>query len=251
MSRKVRYILIAVLTVSLAVGMSFVLDLVHASRAEILCRKIDVTLLDDFMFFDSTQVCALVRKSYGPCLDEPLDSIRLSEIESLLESRGVIQKSEVWTTDDGVLHIDIRQRRPEIRCDRGGRHLYIDRTGYVFSSEKLCTANCQVIEGNIPRIEEEGEEAWVGGVLSLTDFMRSSKKLRDSLDKVIVDNKGDLVLTMKGHSERFIFGSPSGFEDKFEKMDRYFSHIAPSCGNGFYKSVNLKYNKQLICRKDI
>lgn len=250
MNRKVRYILIAVLAIILMVGMAFVSDLERSSRAGTLCRSIDVTFLDDFHFIDSATVCRLVENKYGRCLNEPLDSLRLSEIEQLLESRSVILKSEAWTTDDGILHLDIQQRAPIIRCDRGDRHLYIDRTGYVFSSESVCSANVPVISGNIPKIEN-GEEDWVKGVIDLTTFVKDSKSWRDHMEKISVNDKGDLVLKLKEHGEDFIFGKPVEIGDKFERMEKYFTHIAPSLGEGHYKTVNLKYNNQLICRKDI
>ena len=251
MNRNVRYTLVVLLAVMLTVGMAFVLDLVHDSRKELVCKDINVTILDDFSFIEPEDVCSLIEKKYGRFIDEPIDSIRLSEIEELLESRSVILDSEAWTTDDGVLHIDISQRQPVIRCDRGNQHLYLDRTGYVFSSANLCNAELLIIEGKIPVIEQDGEEGWIKGVLELDSFIKGSKVWRDRIDRISVNDKADLVLNLRDSGTHFILGQPVEIENKFSRIEKFYSHIVPAMGQNFYKSVNLKYKNQLICRKDI
>jgi hypothetical protein len=71
------------------------------------------------------------------------------------------------------------------------------------------------------------------------------------VEKISVGAGGEVELKMKEGKERFIIGYPDQIEAKFGKIGKYYSHILPSLDNVQYKSVNLKYNKQIICRKDI
>ena len=64
--------------------------------------------------------------------------------------------------------------------------------------------------------------------------------------------KCDHLLKLQGPrqgKERFIFGLPSGFESKFDRMGRYYTTILPEKGAGYYSTVNVKYNGQIVCRK--
>ena len=59
----------------------------------------------------------------------------------------------------------------------------------------------------------------------------------------------DLLLTLDGRSEEFIVGQPEGIADKLTRIDRYLGLIAPSRPEGYYRTVNVKYNQQIICRQ--
>jgi len=192
-----------------------------------------------------------VTRKYGPCIGMQLDSIDLASIEKLLESKGVIINSEAWTTRDGVLHISIEQRAPVLRFQRGAEGFYIDHDGYVFPLHPSYTAEVPLVEGAIPPIEGEGWESWTAGVLELNDFVSKSRVWRDKVEKISVAGKGDIELKLADCGERFILGWPDAIPEKFAKIEKYFSTIQPSLEDIKYKSVNLKYNKQIICRKDI
>ena len=56
------------------------------------------------------------------------------------------------------------------------------------------------------------------------------------------------MITRDGN-ERFIFGSPSGVDDKLARMEKYYKYILPEKGQGYYKTVNVKFDKQIICKK--
>ena len=49
--------------------------------------------------------------------------------------------------------------------------------------------------------------------------------------------------------EKFIFGSPHDWQDKFARMERYYRYIAPAKEEGWYSTVNVKYPGQIICRQ--
>jgi len=240
-------LLCSVLALNLAC-VCIVLHSCNCARAELTCKEVEVKLVNNFQFVNPEEIRASLEKQ---CVGTVLDSVRLAEIESNLESWKIIRNSEAWTTDDGKLHVRISQRTPAVRCNRAGKEFFIDDTGFVFPASKSYTANVWTIEGNIPKIEEEGQEKWISGVLSLVKFIEGSKVWKERVSAITVDGKGDIRVSLKERKEAFILGEPCDFESKFARIDKYFSYIEPSVKEGYYKTVNLKYNKQLICRRDI
>jgi hypothetical protein len=67
--------------------------------------------------------------------------------------------------------------------------------------------------------------------------------------QIHVDGKRDLVLIPREGDEKFLFGQPEDIEDKFRKMEKYYTHIIPAKGEGAYKTVDLKYRGQIVCRE--
>ena len=126
-----------------------------------------------------------------------------------------------------------------------------DRTGYTFPLHSSYTADVPVIEGSLPRLDSTRMAAWSAGLLELSGFVSSSKQWKDRVDKISVDGNGDVTLKTTDGNEKFILGYPDDIRAKLEKINKYYGYIRPSKDEGYYKSVNLKYNKQIICRKDI
>ena len=223
----------------------------RVSRSAKLCNALDVQIREEYEFVTPEDIKGFLDKKYGPYIGVRLDSLDLGRIEKMLEEKSVVMDSEAWTTSDGVLHVSVSQRVPAVRFQRGEKGFYMDRTGYVFPLHKSYTAEVPVIEGAVPGIEDGGYEEWSAGVLRLLEFISSSRTWKDRIEKISVEDGGDLVLKTVDGKERFIIGFPDAIPEKFGKMAKYYSHILPSKGEGYYKSVNLKYNKQIICRKDI
>ena len=252
MSKRLSYVLFAVLVALLAVGMGLMLHCCREARGEMTCNALDVEITDDFEFVSAAQVAAYIEADYGKCVGRHIDSIALGRIETLLEKRSVILDSEAWTTDDGVLHVSVRQRKPKVCCKGKDKGWYIDKEGFAFPMSSGYEAEVLTIEGNIPDLGRPGREQWIAGVLELERFISGSRTWRGRIATLRVDDKGDIRLTTTDGDEQFILGYPDNIPEKFARMEKYYSHILPSLEDGKrYKSVNLKFNKQLICRKDI
>lgn len=223
----------------------------RSERSRVLCDGLDVQIKDKYEFVTVEDIKGFVDKKYGSYIGVRLDSLDLDRLEKMLEEKGVVLKSEAWTTSDGILHISIRQRQPVLRFQRGNDGFYVDKEGYVFPLHSSYTADVPVIEGSLPALDNESGEAWARGVIRLVNYIQGSRKWKERISGISVNDRGDLELRVSTGKERFILGYPDKLEDKFARMDKYYSHILPAKGEGWYKSVNLKYNKQIICRKDI
>ena len=235
----------------ISAGFGMLIGCVHSGDSAKLCEGLDVQFKDPYEFVSEEDIRGFLDRKYGAYVGVRLDSLDLGRIEKMLEEKSVVMNSEAWTTRDGILHISIVQRAPALRFQRGEEGFYIDRTGYVFPLHKSYTAEVPVVEGAIPDLSDGRNVGWAEGVLNLTDYIASSKQWKDKVEKISVGTGGEVELKMKEGKERFIIGYPDQIEAKFGKIGKYYSHILPSLDNVQYKSVNLKYNKQIICRKDI
>ena len=46
----------------------------------------------------------------------------------------------------------------------------------------------------------------------------------------------------------FIIGQPTSLEEKFEKMGKYYKVIIPEKGSDAYRTVDLRYKGQIVCK---
>jgi hypothetical protein len=257
MKTVIKYSLAGALIAALCIGVALLYRNVRQESARIVCGRLDVCFADSLRFVSEEDIRDYLDKRYGPYIGERLDSVQLGRIEDMIESRSAIMRCEAWTTDDGVLHVEITQRAPVLRFQDGEKGFYVDDRGYIFPLHPSYTAPVPVVEGAIPvdvptgfkgEAREEKERSWIAGVLALNRYT-SSRSWQRRITHIRVRPGGDLLLDLDGRSERFLVGQPDNIPDKFLRIDRYIGTIAPSKPEGYYKIVNVKYNQQIICRQ--
>lgn len=262
MARKLRFMFMTLFTAAFAAVCGITLHSERKQRELATCSGIEISFRDSLKFIGEDDIKRFLAERYGAYVGQKIDSVRLYEIEQLIESRSSVLNAEAWITpNDGLLHVMIVQRAPAMRFDTGGGGFYIDRSGYVFPLHKSYTADVTVVKGKVPfdvprgftgYPPDEKDRQWLSGLLGLEKEIRHSKSLRDDVEGISIDSNGDLVLNLKRSKEKFIIGKPVDIREKFDKIDKYFGYIVPEMGEGYYRLVNLKYKNQIICRrKDI
>lgn len=259
MKRRTRYAVAAVLAALLCLASALLLRATRAQRSMLACEHVEVEFRDSLKFVSEKDIKSWLDRSYGICTGRRLDSLDLGRIEELLLSRGPIVGCEAWTDDSGVLHIEVSQRRPVLRFsygDSGG--YYVDADGYIFPLHSSYTAEVRVIEGAVPvrpaagfsgQPESEDDKDWIRSMLLLEKKIDGSRTWRGLVQRTIVRPDGDIALTLSSRSELFIIGGPERLEEKLSGIEKYYRLIAPSKEEGYYRTVNVKYKNQIICRQ--
>ena len=157
-----------------------------------------------------------------------------------------------------MLHIDVTQRKPVIRFQKSDGGFYADSEGYIFPLQKNFASHVQVIDGNIPLaansgykgyIESRKEQEWFDKIMKVVNHIEKDKRWKGKIVQIHVDNKKDLVIVPREGNELFIFGQPEDITDKFDKMEKYYRNIVPAKGEDFYKTIDLRFEGQIVCRK--
>lgn len=220
---------------------------------------LEVTVTDSLerQFVTKADVESWLEKEYRAYAGMPLDSVDLDRIEHIIEGHSAVRESEAWLTDDGILHVALSQRQPVVRFDSGTNGYYADQSGFIFPLQSRGTADVPVVDGKIPLTVPKGfkgepasdtEKAWLKQVLNLVSYMKGTV-WEGNVTGITVDAKGNLVLTPREGKEKFIFGEPVRFPEKFRLMKAYYESVVPSKEEGYYRSVDLRYRGQLVCRK--
>ena len=80
------------------------------------------------------------------------------------------------------------------------------------------------------------------------NYMENSKVWKDKIVQISVSDGGELTLVPRKGQERFLFGQPDNIDDKFSRMEKYYTHIQPEKGADRYTSVSVEYDGQIVCR---
>lgn len=231
-----------------------------AARLPLRCEGLEVVIADSLenSFVTRADVKKYLDREYGTYIGTPLDSLDLTKIEKIIDGRSAVHKSQAYVTRDGILHISVTQRKPIVRFQRPDGGFYADAEGYIFPLQNTYASHVQVIDGNIPlaansgykgAIEDPKEKEWFDRVIPLINFMEDSRMWKDKIVQISVAQDGDLTLIPRVGQERFLFGQPVKIDEKFGKMEKYYTSITPEKGLTYYKTVDLRYDGQIVCRK--
>ena len=258
MKTWLRYSLVATTAALMCVGAAFLRSADKKQKSQTICDGLSICIKGSNQFVTENDVRQYIANSYGIVSGQKLDSIQLHRIESILDSKSAVLKSQVWYTTDGILQVEVEQRNPVARFIREDAGFYVDDRGCIFPLHSSYTAPVPVISGAVPvRVSPDyrgmaaspQEQKWIEDVLSLLDYMDRSRKWRNRFSTISVASNGDIVMKSDVGKEKFIFGRPDDFDAKFSRIEDYYTRIAPAWEEGHYSTVNVKYDGQISCRK--
>jgi cell division protein FtsQ len=195
----------------------------------------------------------------GGYIGVQIDSINLTRIEEILDSKSAILKSQAFTTKDSILNVVVTQKKPIVRFQKGTKGFYAVEDCSLFPLQSTYTSHVMVVDGYIPLKIEHGylgkpdtEEGcrWLKGIVGLVKYINASRTWQSKIVQITVQEDGNLVLIPREGRERFLFGQACDMEKKFEKMELYYKGIREEKGEDAYRTVDLRFEGQIICRKD-
>lgn len=259
MNKVLKYVLLSVSGVLIAACIICAAFYGKAQRGQIICRKIEVCVKDsmDIRFITSDEIKKSIRREYGKCIGKVLDSIDLVTIEKLIDSKSAVLKSQVYTTKDSTLHVDVTQRKPLVRFQQGNSGFYADADGYVFPLQSTYAPHIQIVDGSIPvrvaeghkgEIENPKSRKWLMDMIEMIKYIENDPDWKKIIVQIHVNDDKDLVLVPREGQEKFIFGYPDRLEEKFGKFRKYYTAVVPKAGRDRYKVVDLRFNGQIVCK---
>lgn len=259
MSKIVRYIIVSICGILLAGGLVASFLCGKAYREPLKCTGLSVTIADSAVnrFVTRADVEKFLKKEYGDYIGQHIDSIDLCRVEKIIDSRSAVYKSEAFTTRDGKLNVTVTQRTPAVRFQKSDGGFYADAKGYLFPLQSSYASRVQIIDGEIPLKANSGykgavtdpkEQEWLDKVLAVVNYMENSKVWKDKIVQITVCDGGELKMVPRRGQEVFLFGQPVNIEDKFRRMEMYYSNIIPAKGQATYTSVSVEYDGQIVCK---
>ena len=216
-------------------------------RKGLECKGVSICVTDSAMnsFISSSDVKKYIDTEYGAYIGCGIDSVDLDAIENILEGKTAVLNSEVYVTKDGLLNISIIQRKPAVRFIGKNGGFYADENGETFPLQKTYSSYVPVIDGAIP---SENDSICIKRMVRLVNYLEKSDRWKNKIVQMSADSTGNLTLIPREGQEKFLFGQPEDIENKMERMTLYYSHIIPEKGSKAYKTVDLRYNNQIICK---
>ncbi|MCQ2185726.1 MAG: hypothetical protein MJY92_03255 [Bacteroidales bacterium] len=246
MKKTINIVLYTLLSVIFVAGMLYGLAGAAKKERALKCGGLEIRLLDSTRsaFITAKDIQKIIDRDFGGYLNVPVRSVDLHRMELLLQEQGMIESQEAYFTGDGVLHIDVTQRRPFVKLRKDGELWYICSQGKSFPVRSDWCKDIMALEGS----GKMGSDSWRSNVAKLGEFILESN-WKNRVKALECNSKGEISLKIDGRSEYFLLGQAVNLQPKFERISRYLDDGASFVQEGRqYRSVNVEFDNQIVCR---
>ena len=234
----------------------------HRSLATVQAVNVEIIdSLPDESLMSRKLVEQWIKQSGVETVGTPIDKVDLVGIERAIRRNGFVDRASAHVTYDGVLHIEVSQRKPLLRLVCGDYDCYVTGEGFVFPSPGRAAVYVPVVSGSyappvprdyvglmedyiLARVEESNAR-----ILELQHEKKPlfdrEKEIRDSVKKVRamkVDKKG--YIRYKGWFESDEDYNKRIIAKRLEKNELYRRYR-------YWRKVNDKNIAAVTARQDI
>ncbi|MCF6240913.1 MAG: hypothetical protein L3J74_06155 [Bacteroidales bacterium] len=249
------------------VGIYFfvVLGFVSSRQKKALCTSINVIYIDslEYRFVNKDDLIQLIDEKDEKVLGRPMNELNIANLEKIISAQPYVKSAEVYTEINGVLNVKIAQRLPIVRIiNSNNKSYYIDKEGYLLPVSKKVSLRLLVASGNInfsPDFDTtiyifdnkdiDKNKKVLQDILVLADFINNNDFWKAQIQQIYLNDKNEFELVPLVGAQIIYFGTIKNYKKKFKKLEITYKKGFLYKGWNKYKSINLKYEHQVICEK--
>ena len=211
-------------------------------------------LPDSSLMINQEDIRLSIQRSFGfPMEGLPLSALDVERLERVLEEEPFILDADVFINARNALHIGVVQREPKLRIiDKNGLNYYLDETGFKMPLSKHFSTRVLVATGNIPpHVPDflERKQHVLKDLFYLKDLILEDEFLQALVEQIYVSSRSEYILIPKLGKQKIILGKLDDIEDKLKRLKVFYEEAVPYEGWRKYKTINLKFKDQVVCKR--
>ena len=243
------------------------ISFVRSRNQQVVCSGIQINISDSLQnaFIRKEEVKKLIEKHHKNLVGIPISMINTYEIEQYLRNIQSVKMAEVFTNIDGILNIDIKQRKPMVRIiNRYNQGYYIDYEGQILPLSSKFTSHVLIVNGNITEPFEissnikimdwcdrkTGDIPLICQLLEFARYISQDEFWKAQISQVYVESPTRIELIPRVGAHTILLGNLDAYEMKLKKLRLFYETALPEEGWNKYKQINLKYSNQIVCTKN-
>ena len=266
---KINWKRVASISLRVAVVAGFLVSFgfTQSRRSEMLCKEI-VIHVDDSLgnsFIQKEDVAQLIEDKFGKLNGKQLHAINISLLEKIIDANPFVLKAQVFSTVDGKLVVEVRQRTPIVRViNTFNESFYIDDGGVLMPISEKFSAHVPVANGQIFNRETEQKIRKVTGnemtepgfaptllekIFMVSDYVRHHDFWNAQVEQLYVNADGELEIIPRVGNQTILFGDVTGMEEKFDRLYTFYREGLSKTGWNQYRTINVTFKDQVVCSK--
>ena len=173
---------------------------------------------------------------YIECLEK--DIIDLNELEERISSHEMIQNAEVYLTVKGGISVDIEQRKPVARVISSPSY-YIDENGKKMPLSIEHSARVLLVHG---QVDQDNLEI----IFEMVNTIQNDSFLKLYITDIFIDSENKISMSLRDCDFKVLVGDLNQLKQKIINFKAFYQIAKKENTLKKYKTVNLKFDKQVI-----
>ena len=205
--------------------------------------KPEIELLNsESPFITHEMVNNLLKDNFGGSFSIQKDRVNLKKIEQNINKHNLIENSQVFLSVNGSFKTVIKQKIPIARVFYNNASFYIDYKGNKMPLSDNFTARVPLVYGDI-------NTRYNQNFVALLQTIYQDDFLKKNIIGLKIASDGSIIMKNRNYSYDIIFGRPIHINKKYDNYKAFFQKAVQDTLIDYYKKVNLKFTKQVVCTK--
>lgn len=243
------------------------LPLIGAQTHNVKCSKviIDIPNRSNNFFIEKEDILTLLHDKGVKLVGENIGDIDENKLENLLLMHPSVKSVNIYSTINGIVKININQRTPVLRIiNNKNESFYIDEQGKIMPLSTKYSANVLIASGHINLnftkllakqkkligSRDTNKNVVLNNLNKMASFIYNNKFWKSQIEQIYVKQNGEYILIPRIGSQKIEFGDIKNYKTKFRNLKALYEQGLPKAGWNKYKTINLKYENQVICIKN-
>ena len=226
-------------------GIIFLLAFTNTRYSNNTCVDYRINLADEnTSLITRGEIILLMESINDSIVGTTIAEVPIYEIERKIESLNDVQNAEVYINMEGMLHIDVIEKKAIVRVSpKIGNDFYMDVQGSIFALSNNYTKHLLVASGNIQ------DTADYIAVLNLAKQISSDSLWSSQIMQIYIKENKEIELVPRVGNHKILFGDISDVEEKLRRLYLFYKKGVNQVGWNDYEEINLKFKNQIVCVK--
>ena len=242
--------------VIIAAGILVLVSFIEAEHRKTTCKSFEISIdyenADPLLSVD--EIKKKIYESFDTLIGKKLIDINLVQIENMVNEIAFVENADVYTTITGKMNISVTQRKPIVRIiNASNQNYYIDQSGMIIPTNQGFPSRVLIANGSIKNKYSDTLTIQNSSVLAeiykLATYIQNDPFLKLQIEQIYVTKNREYELVPKVGRHIIIFGGIDDMEEKFRKLIVFYHQGINNAGWNKYKSINLKFENQVVCSK--
>ena len=197
------------------------------------------------LFISYEMVNKLLIQNLEIVKNESKENINLNNIELFLQNNEMIENAEIFLTLSGDLGAIIKQRTPVLRVTNNLETYYYDELG-----EKMPLSDNY--SARVPITTSDLNKSNCIEIICLANKIYNDEFLRKQIigiDQITGERSNQFELKTRMGNQKIVFGDIKRMDEKIIKLKVFYQKMMSDSIINSYKSIDLKFNGQVVCEK--
>ncbi|MGO1245179.1 MAG: cell division protein FtsQ/DivIB [Sphingobacterium sp.] len=235
-------------------GIGMLMSLVKTKDTVQICTSMKVMVEGKETFIDQHDISDLVNKEFGRIVGTELATLPSEQIEKALLKLPYVATAEVHADMDGVLQVAVTQREVILRIvNNVGQEYYVDTDGAKVPVTLKYVPHVLVANGNITEGYKTAldtiQTQLVKDLLSIVKHVKNDPLWSNQIVQLFVNEQKDIEIIPRVGTQQLLLGDADNLDGKLDRLSIFYTKILPKVGSDAYKTVNVKFDDQIICER--